>query len=230
MRGLLGFLVVAFVTFAGLAVVAVQLVLPAVVAAAIEQSSFIAGQPATVRVETSLTGVLLHGQIDRVTIEADGLREGIATIGHASATLTDVGLATRAFTDVEGVLSGVALAAPDGSAVSVERVTLSGSSGGIAAVGEVSAAALATLLAAQLQDLKVTAAQVQVGDGAIRLQLFGRPVVARLVIDEGSLVIDTTTEFGRIPILRAPADGAWRFTAVALSAAGARLTAEIAAP
>jgi len=229
MFGLLRFLVFWVVAVGVLITLVVQLLLPALVMAAINQSSVFTGQPVSIQVRTSLAGVLLRGQIDSISMSGTNLHEGSVQVDRMDATLADVGIVNRSFGAIAGSLSGVALATAGGGTLRFDTVELSGSSGGVTAVGTITPATLAATLAAVLQPLGVTPSQIHVDGDGVRIVLGGQAIVARLRLEGSTLVLDTGTKLGAIPILQTPADGTWALTAVDLSATGAQLTAVIRA-
>jgi hypothetical protein len=229
MRGLLGFLVVAALAVGLVAVAATYVALPAIVSAAVQGAVRADGQAVSVRVSTSLQGVLLHGRVDAIVIEGRNVRLGSTSAETVTATLADVSIADRSFSAIDGTLSGVELALADGETLRIDRVDLSGPSTAIVAVGQVSAKALEAAIAEQLKSQGIGRDQVSVTNGEIRLVVEGRTVLASVSVEGSALILSTQSPLGSVPILRPPADGSWRLVDVSLTSAGADFTLDIRA-
>ncbi len=227
MRGLVGFLALTIAALGVLSVIAVQMLVPALVEAAVRGSPAFAGRAADVQVRTSLEGVLVHGWVDAVVIDGSGPRVGSLTVDRIQATATDVGLIDRRFASLSGVLSGVSVATPNGNTIRLESVAISSSSGALTIVGQVAPAVLEEVITSELTALGIEPAQVRFENGAIQINVHGTTVVASLRVDGSNLVLDAPPELSTIRLVAAPSDGAWRLTQVTISPTGAVITAVV---
>ena len=227
MRGLVRVLAVSIAVLVVLLVFAVHVLVPAVVSAAVRSSAAFAGQTVDVQVRSSLAGVLVHGWIDEVTIDAANVRASSMSVDRLQVTATDVGITSRTFASLEGTLSGVTATTFGGTTVPLDSVALQGSGGTATVVGLVGPAGLEAALTAELGLLGIGPAEVHLVNGAIQVDLGGRVDVATLRLDGSSLVVDPGHGQAAIRLLQSPATGAWRLTQAVVSAAGARITATI---
>ncbi len=227
MRGLVGFLALTIVALGVLSVIAVQMVVPAVVEAAVRGSPAFAGRGVDVQVRTSLEGVLAHGWVDAVVIDGPGPRVASLSVDRIEATATDVGLIDRRFASLTGVLGGVSVATPNANALHLESVALSGTAGALTIVGQVAPAALEQVLASELTALGIEPVQVRLESGAILIDVHGTTVAASLRLAGADLILDAPPELAAVRLVQGPSDGSWRLTQVVVSPTGALISAVI---
>lgn len=225
MRGLLRVVGLAIATLVVLVVIGVQVVVPAVVAAAVGGSPALAGQHVTVQVRTSLAGVLLHGRIDEVTVEGVGIQADSFEVGQLALSASDVAISSAMPARLGGTLSDVTAFTLAGTKVYVGSVVISGAADQATLVASIDPGALEAALAVEAQQLGLGVAEVRVADGTIRIAAGGREDVGTLRLEGQALVFDPGGGQSPITLLNSPADGAWHLAGVALSAAGARITA-----
>ncbi|HJW21801.1 MAG TPA: hypothetical protein VJ506_05160 [Candidatus Limnocylindrales bacterium] len=225
MRGLLWVVSLGIATLVVLVVIGVQVVVPAVVAAAVGGSPALAGQHVTVQVRTSLAGVLLGGRIDEVTVEGAGIQASSFDVGQLALTASDVTISTALPARLGGTLTDVTAFTLGGTKLYVGSVVISGAADQATLVASIDPSALEAALAAEVQSLGLGDFQIRVADGTIRITAGGREDVGTLRLEDQTLVFDPGAGQSPIPLLDSPPDGAWHLAGVSLSAAGARITA-----
>jgi hypothetical protein len=228
-RGCLGFLVFAITAVAVLAFVVVQFALPAVVTSAVRSSPLVRGQNVAVQVDTSLTGLFLHGRIDRIVITGRDLSEPSATIADVSVTLSEVSILDRTFATAAGTLSGVDVEVGSSAPIlHIEMVNLSGSASTLTAEVQVSRAAAEAGLLAPLRAAGVPVDAVSLARGRIDLTIAGLLVETQTVLTESGLSLQAGPLSPSVPILSGPAGGAWRIDEVDVTTSGLRIVLSIA--
>jgi hypothetical protein len=228
MRGCLGFLVFAAALIALLAVAFVQVLLPAVATAAIQGSPLVRGQPVAVTVETSVTGVLLHGEIDSVRITATNLSEPPATVGDLEVTLSDVSIADRTFASADGSLVGVVVDPTQGAPIELPTVWLGGSSSALTATVALDAQQTLALLQARLKAAGAPSdARVALSSGGIDLSVLGHSVPARIETTAEAVQLVSEQAALRVTLLEAPAGGPWQIGDLQVTPGGMQLTLDL---
>ena len=223
MRGCLGFLTLVALLLAGFAL-AITLLLPTAIAAQVRDSPLLRGQPVEVDVQTSLTGLFLHGTIDRITISGEGLREPEASVGTAQIDLTNVSILDRAFASATGTLTDVTVDGASAVPLPLGTVTLGGSSRDLSAIADIDAAAAATAIKGSFVAAGVPVEAVSLAAGRIDLAIAGRTITARPVITSTEVRLEAEG-LASLPIVRLPATGEWRITAITITPGGIRVTA-----
>lgn len=104
-------------------------------------------------------------------------------------TLGDVDLLSRKIGTVNGTLTGVQVAAPNGDAVSIDKVTLAGPADDTIATCSMSIAAAEALAESQLAAQGVEATVDLAAPNAVTLGVGGKSYKGRLVASEGSLLL-----------------------------------------
>lgn len=230
MRGLLRFLILVAVLVGIGVLLVVQLLIPAIVTAEVRAAIPVSATPIAVDVRTSLTGVLLHGRIDSITVSGSNVRRGLVTAAAMDITVGDVGIIDRSFGTVTGALSGVQLDQGIHPPMRLTRVTLSGSATRIQAAAELSPADLETELELAIagvgSDPVFGSAHVSVAGGVIHVEAGTNDVAATLRLENGAIVLDGGP-LGSLTLATPPADGSWQVTNIQLTPAGARITAEV---
>ncbi len=221
MRGFLGFLILAAAVIGVLAVVLAQLVLPAVVSAAILGSPALRGQAVSVRVETSLAG-LVSGRIDQIVLAGNGLAEPSVTISSVDLTLVEVSILDRSFASAAGNLSGVAFSIDTSSPIFIPTAELSGSNRTVFATVDLDPATSASAIQARLRAAGLSVDGVSFADGRIDLTVAGRTVEARTVLTNSGLSLEST-EFASVLILPTPATSEWRVRTATVTPAGLQI-------
>jgi hypothetical protein len=227
-RGCLGFLVVVALAGAALAVAAVNVILPAAVSVAVRDSPFLRGSDVRVEVDASLTGVFLHGSIDRITISGDGLDAPNARIASAAIVLKDVGIVDRSFASATGTLGGVDLEATGAGALHLETVTLDGSSRALTAVADLDAASAVAAIRAKFIAAGVPVDGVSLAAGRIDLSIGGRTIVATPLVTATEVRLETGAVGVSMPIVTFPTTGEWQVTAIVVTPRGVQVTALVA--
>jgi len=227
MRGCLGFLVFAAVLIALLAVASVQVLLPAVATAAIQGSSLVRGQPVVVTVETSIAGVLLHGEIDSVRITGTNLSEPPATIGDVDVTLSRVSLIDRTFGSADGTLIGVVVDPTAAVPIELPTVLLGGDSSALTATVTLDAQQTVALLQARLKTAGAPDARVALTSGGIDLSVLGHSVPARIEASAEAVQLVSEQAGLHLTLLEAPAGGPWQIGDVQVTPGGIQLTLDL---
>jgi hypothetical protein len=228
MRGCLGFLVFAAILVTALAVALVQLALPAVVTAAVEGSPLVRGQPVAVTVETSLGGVLLHGEIDSVRITGANLSEPPATIGDLDVTLSHVSMVDRTFASADGTLVGVVMDPTAAAPIELPTVWIGGSSSALTATVALDAQQTVALLEARLKAAGAPAdARVALIPGGIDLSVLGHSVPARIETTAETVQLVSEQAGLDVTLLEAPAGGPWQIGDLQVTPGGMQMTLDL---
>ncbi|HLX35677.1 MAG TPA: hypothetical protein VKR30_10610 [Candidatus Limnocylindrales bacterium] len=227
MRGCLGFLLFLVVAVGLLGYAVVQYAIPAVVTAAVRSSPLARGQNLTVQVDTSLTGVFLHGSVDRIAIGGANVTEPNATISLVDITLADVSILDRTFASATGTLTGVSVDLSDGSPIQLTSVAVSGSSSSLQTAVDLTAAEASIALRDRLRAAGIPADSVQLVRGGVDIVVAGRTIPARVVVTAGSVSLDAGPPYPAVTVFSAPAGGDWTIGSVDVSATGIRVTVAI---
>jgi hypothetical protein len=211
-----------------LAVAFVQLVVPAVVTSAVESSPLVRGQPVTVTVDTSVTGVLLHAQIDRIRITGQSLVESNATIAALDVTLSGVSITDRTFDAAGGTLSGVVIDPAGATPITLPTVALAGASAAVTATISLDAAEATSLIESHLRSAGAPAGvTVSLAQGHLDLLVAGHSIPARIdtTAQTATLVVDGLNLHETL--LQAPAGGAWTIGDVEISPTGIQVSLDL---
>jgi hypothetical protein len=224
MRGCLTFVLFVALLIGGLAFGLVQFALPALVDAAVRNSTLVHGQPVTVITDASIEGVFLDWRIDRIDITGRDLTEPNARVGNLNLTLRDVALVDRTFASASGELSDVDLQIAGVPLARVASVGLTGTSTSIQAGVLVTASAAEAAIRARLQDANVPVQQVRLGAGRIDITIAGQVVSAQPLLTSNGLALDVGAPVPPIELVSTPPGGEWRIDSVLVSPAGIRMS------
>lgn len=152
-------------------------------------SSGFSGTDTSVVVSANPPPLLLTGQAD--TVRLTSTQVGIGDLHAASIDLTlgKVDLLGRKIGTVAGSLQGVRVAAPDGQAVTVESVTLSGAASSANAELVLSSAEVERLAESQLEARGITATVGLTAPDKVTISVGGQSVPGRLAVQDGGLTL-----------------------------------------
>lgn len=173
---------------------------------ALNASGF-SGTDTKVVVSANPPPLLLTGQAD--SIHLTSTQVGIGDL-HAASIDLDLGkvdLLSRKIGTVTGTLQGVRVAAPDGQAVTVESVTLSGAAATANAQMVLSTAEVERLAETQLKSRDVIATVRLAAPDRVTISAGGQSAPGRLVVQDGGLLLVPDTESLPSVTMIAPGSG-----------------------
>lgn len=147
------------------------------------------GTNTKVEVSANPPPLLLTGHADAVHITSNQVSVGDLHAAAVDVTLGDVDLMSRSIGSVNGTLTGLQVAAPNGDTLSIERVTLTGPADATVATCSLSLDAAETLAEAQLKAQGVNATVDLAAPNQVTLHVAGQSHKGRLVVTDGSLFL-----------------------------------------
>jgi hypothetical protein len=227
-RGFLGFTVLAIVGLVALVFFALPaLVRPMVVNAVHDALPF--GDQA-LQIDASVTGLgLVGGSIDEVHVRGSnlavrGAHAGV-TLGKVDVTLRQVSIGDHGFRSVSGGLDDVTFPMADGTHVTISRIELTGASTAVTGAAQFTPKDAISFITQTFADAGVAATEVQLGDGAVSVMVFGQRVELAIDVEDGALVVPDALGGGPITLLEPGPDDQWRLTGASVTPGGLEIDA-----
>lgn len=173
---------------------------------ALNASGF-SGTDTKVVVSANPPPLLLTGQADSIHLTSTQVGIGDLHAASIDLTLGKVDLLSRKIGTVTGTLQGVRVAAPDGQAVTVESVTLSGAAATANAQMVLSTAEVERLAETQLKSRDVIATVRLAAPDRVTISAGGQSAPGRLVVQDGGLLLVPDTESLPSVTMIAPGSG-----------------------
>jgi hypothetical protein len=167
---------------------ALPLAVSALAAGALNAAGF-NGTDTHVEVSANPPPLLLTGHADTVHITASDASLSDLHAAGVDVTLGSVDLMSRSIGTVNGTLTGVRVAAPNGDTVSIDKVTLSGPADRTVATCSLSLAQAQALAESQLAAQGIKATVRFVAPNVVKLLVSGKTFDGRLVATDGSLFL-----------------------------------------
>lgn len=224
-RTLLAAIVLAALIVAGVAI-AVPLIARPIIVAAVQDASPFGDQPLDVEVDCNVFG-LLFGTVDRIHMAGTELRRGDATIGAFDVTMVDVATSGAAFRHVAGTVAAIDIPLDDGTALTVDQVSLDGPSADTTAIATLDHAAAIQLIESALADGGVDAGDVELGSGTVAFQVFGTRAEVPIGVENGAIVLVNPFGTGSYAVVTPAAGDPWRFTGVSVTPGGMTIDASV---
>ena len=224
-RTLLAAIVLAALIVTGVAIVAPLIARPIIVAAIQGESPF-GDQHLDIDVDCNVFG-LLQGSIDRVHVHGTNLKRGDVTIGALDISLTDVATSGHAFRDASGTLASIQVPTDDASSLTIDEVTLAGSSADLSAVATLDHAAAIRLIESAFADGGVDVAGVELGNGTVAFQVFGARAEVPIGVENDALVLVDPFGQGSFELVPHGSEDAWRFTGAGVTPDGMTVEARL---
>jgi hypothetical protein len=218
MRSFFGFVVVTAAVVAVLVFVVAPLVARPLIASLVRDALPI--DDGAVTVEVDVSPALLSGEVDALTIAGRDLRSGDATIGLLQVELASFNLVSRAFKVIDGRLEDVEVRLADGTAVSLERIDVSGPSDALRAAANLDAAAVEGLVRSKLEEQGIRPDAMRLGDDAIEVDAQGVTIRARISVHDGGLYLEPDRLIEPLAVLEYGQAGPWLVIAATLAPAG----------
>jgi hypothetical protein len=175
------------------------------------------GTDTKVEVNSNPPPLLLTGRADSVHITSSQVSLSDLHAGSVDVTLGGVDLLSREIGTVNGALTDVQVAAPNGDTISIDKVTLDGPAGNTAATCAVSLATAKTLAESQLQSQGIQATVDFAAPNAVTLQAGGQSIKGRLVATAGSLYLVQDGEGITVLLMSPGAGNPFRVTGVTIT-------------
>jgi hypothetical protein len=186
------------------------------------------GTNTSVEVSSSPPLLLLTGHADSIHLTSAQVTVGDLHAATVDMTLGKVDLIGRTAGSVDGALTGVSVAAPDGEPITVESVALSGSAASTQAQMKVSTAQAEGLAVSQLQARGVTGTVTLEAPDRVTIVAAGKPQSGQLETSDGDLLLVPDGPALPVITLIAPGSGnPFRVTAVSIAADGVTLIGTI---
>ena len=185
------------------------------------------GTDTKVEVSANPPPMLLSG---RGTVHITSTQVSLSDLHAAGVdvTLGDVDLMSRKIGTVGGTLTGVQVAAPNGDAISIGRVTLAGPANDTVATCSMSMAQAETLAESQLAAQGVQATVHLTAPNAVTLNVGGKSYKGRLVASDGSLKMVPENKAMPTVLLFSPGSGnPFHVSSVAIGQTDVTLTGTI---
>jgi len=226
MRGFFGFLGFVAVLIVLLAAFAVPAVVGPVVATAVRAASPFGDQPLDVQVDVDPIG-LIRGFVREVHVSGASLERDGATIKSLDVTVRAVGIGDHAFTDALGGLRGVGIPTFDGSVISVDRITLSGSSRALIAEATLKREAALAFVQHQFDVRGIAISGLELTPGGVSLVLFEQRIPLQIGVQDGALVIPDLLGGGPLELLAPLPEDPWRLTGATITPNGIVIDATV---
>jgi hypothetical protein len=217
MRGFFGFLGFVAVLIVLVAAFAVPPVVGPMVASSMRAASPFGDQPLDIQIDVDAIG-LIRGFVREIHVSGSNLERDGATIESLDVKARAVGLGDHAFLETLGGLQGVEIPTFDGSAISVERITLSGPSTALTAEATMERGAAVAFIQHQFDAQGVAVTDLALTDGGISFLIFGQRVEVPIGVQDGALVIPDLLGGGPMELLAPFPDDPWRLTGATISA------------
>jgi hypothetical protein len=205
---------------------ALPLAVGALATGALNAAGF-SGTSTKVEVSANPPPMLLTG---RGTVHITSTQVSLSDLHAAGVdvTLGDVDLMSRKIGTVSGTLTGVQVAAPNGDAVSIDKVTLAGPANNTIATCSMSIAEAEALAESQLAAQGVEATVDLAAPNAVTFQVGGKSYAGRLVVSDGSLLLAPESKAMPTVLLIRPGSGnPFHVYSVAISATDVTLAGTI---
>ena len=224
-RTLLASILLAALIVTGVAIV-VPLIARPIIAAAVQTESPFGDQHLDIEVDCNVFG-LLSGTVDRIRVRGTDLKHGDTQIGAVDVTLTDVATSGHAFRDSAGAVAGIEAPTDDGAGLSIDQVTVDGSSADLAAVATLDRAAAVRLVEIAFDEGGVDVSGVELGAGTVAFEVFGARAEVPIGVEDGAIVLVDPFGTGSFEIVTAGANDGWRFTGVVVTPNGLTIDATL---
>ena len=155
---------------------------------ALNASGF-SGTDTKVEVAANPPFMLLTGRADTVRIRSTQARMGDLHAGGVDVTLGGVELLKRSISTVNGTLTGVRVAAPNGDPVTIDKVTLAGSATATTATATMTVAAAQALAESQLKAAGLVAKVALKSPNLVTVTGGGKSQTGHLTTSNGSLLL-----------------------------------------
>jgi hypothetical protein len=183
-------------------------------------SSGFSGTDTKVVVSANPPPLLLTGQAD--TVHLTSTQVGIGDLHAASIDLTlgKVDLLGRKIGTVAGNLEGVRVAAPDGQAVTVQSVTLSGAASRANAELVLSSTEVERLAQSQLESRGVAGTVSLAAPDKVTISAGGQSIPGRLAVQDGGLtLVPDSKAVAPVPLIVPGSGNPFHITSVSVGAA-----------
>lgn len=218
MRSFIGFVVFLALLIAVLVLVVAPLAARPLIATLVRDALPIDEGAVTVDVDVGLA--LLSGEVDALAIAGRDLRSGEATIGLLQVELTGFDLFSRAFRVIDGRLEDVEVQLADGTAVSLERIEVSGPSDALWAKASLDAAAVELLVRSKLAEQGIRPDAVRLGTRSIEVVAQDVTIRARFDVHDGGLFLVPDRLIEPFAVLEYGQADPWLVTAATLAPSG----------
>jgi len=218
MRSFIGFVVFLALLIAVLVLVVAPLAARPLIATLVRDALPIDDGAVTVDVDVGLA--LLSGEVDALAIAGRDLRSGEATIGLLQVELTGFDLFSRAFRVIDGRLEDVEVQLADGTAVSLERIEVSGPSDALWAKASLDAAAVELLVRSKLAEQGIRPDAVRLGTRSIEVVAQDVTIRARFDVHDGGLFLVPDRLIEPFAVLEYGQADPWLVTAATLAPSG----------
>jgi hypothetical protein len=226
MRSLFGF--VAFLTV--LVAIGGALLIPPIVGpmvvSAVRNASPFGTQPLDVQADVDAIG-LIRGFVREIHVSGKNLDGDGATIETLDVRAQGVGIGDHAFSDLVGGLTGVSIPTDDGSAIGIDRITLSGPSTALTAKASLERASALAFIQHALDAQGLPVSDLQLTNGGVSLVIFEQRVDLLVGVEDGALVIPDMLGGGPLDLLVPYPNDPWRLTAATVTTAGMDIEAAV---